>query len=71
MSEVVTIDVKAGDKILVGDRAAIVTCTERIYGKDVHGLNYREPGGGGGWASATICRKASEEEWTALLLAQK
>ena len=66
-----TIDVKCGDKILVGDRAAIVTCTESIYGKGVHGLNYRMPGGSGGWASASICRKISEEEWTALAVAQR
>ena len=69
-----TINVKAGDRVIVGgEKAAIVTMTERYGDQDPHQLHYRTLGGVGGVASASICRKVSakDEEWVALVLAQK
>jgi hypothetical protein len=68
-------DFKAGDKILIGDgltaHLGIVTCTQAVDGHGVHGLNYKGIDGNTGWAYAGICRKASDEEWVALVLKGK
>jgi len=66
-------DVSAGDRIIVGDLAAIVSCvvvTIQYDYRRVHSVNYFTPGGVSGRASAGNCRIASEEEWVALALGE-
>jgi len=65
-------DFKAGDKVLIGDsptsHLAVVTCTHAVFGRRIHGLDYKSVDGGCGWASPEICRRVSDEEWVALIL---